>query len=116
MGKRKTSIYAVDFDGTLCEYAWPGIGAMNYKLIRTLIALRAKGDKVILWTCRVGDKLDEAVEWCKARGLEFDAINENLPEIVEEFGCDSRKIFANVYIDDRAVDPDLKFNRFALEV
>ncbi len=58
-------IYAVDFDGTLCESRWPGIGAPNTKLIEYLIKKRKEGAKVILWTCRVEEKLQEAVEWCK---------------------------------------------------
>ena len=97
-------IYAVDFDGTLCKYAWPDIGAPNLQLIRFLKDRKEEGDKLILWTCRVGDKLNEAVKWCYDHGIVFDAINENLPEIIERFGCDSRKIFANYYLDDRAVE------------
>lgn len=99
----KPLIYAVDFDGTLCKYAWPGIGEPNWNLIRFLINHQRQGDKLILWTCRVGNKLDEAVKWCRDHGLKFDAVNENLPEVIESFGCDSRKIFANYYIDDRAI-------------
>ena len=99
-------IYAVDFDGTLCSYKWPDIGIPNKPLIYILAEKRKHGHSVILWTCRVGDKLKEAVDWCKEQGLEFDAINENIPEIRKKFDTDSRKIFANVYIDDRAVAPD----------
>lgn len=99
----KPLIYAVDFDGTLCEYAWPGIGSPNVHLIDYLRERQKEGHKIILWTCRVGDKLNEAVYWCRKYGLTFDAVNENLPEIIEKFGCDSRKIFANYYIDDRAI-------------
>lgn len=101
----KPYIYAVDFDGTLCEYAWPLIGDPNKELINVLISLRSNGDKIILWTCRAGEALEQAVEWCRAQGLEFDAVNANLPEIIEAFGHDSRKIFANLYIDDRAAGP-----------
>ena len=101
----KPTIYAVDFDGTLCENAWPEIGRPNESLIRMLIRTRASGDKVILWTCRSDDQLDRAVAWCKERGLEFDAVNDNLPEIIEAFGGNSRKIFANCYIDDLSVTP-----------
>lgn len=97
-------IYAVDFDGTLCRDAWPGIGEPNRKLIRFLQERQAEGDKLILWTCRCGDKLNEAVKWCHDQGLNFDAVNENLPEIIERFDCDSRKIFANQYFDDKAVE------------
>lgn len=76
-------IYAVDFDGTLCESKWPGIGAPNKKLIQHLIQRRTEGAKVILWTCRVEEHLKEAVDWCSKFGLEFDAVNDNLPENVE---------------------------------
>lgn len=103
---RKHMIYAVDFDGTLCENEWPEIGAPNYILIRSLIEMRKKGHKVILWTCRTGKALDEAVKWCEDQGLEFDAINENVPEIIAAFEGESRKIFANVYIDDLSVRPE----------
>ena len=101
---RKYTIYAVDFDGTLCESVFPGIGDPNMALISHLIKRRKQGNKIILWTCRVGDRLREAVEWCKVYGLEFDTINENLPEMIEQWGNESRKVFADVYIDDKAVN------------
>lgn len=102
--KRNYIIYAVDFDGTLCESNFPEIGEPNKTLISRLIKRKNKGHKIILWTCRVGERLREAVDWCKQFGLEFDAVNENLPEIVAEWGGESRKIFADVYIDDKAVN------------
>lgn len=99
----KGKIIAVDFDGTLCKNLWPDIGEPNNRLIWELVELREKfGVKLILWTCRAGEKLEEAVEWCADRGLIFDAVNENLPEIVEMMGGDTRKIYAYEYIDDRA--------------
>ena len=52
----------------------------------------------------MGEKLQEAVEWCRQHGLEFDAVNENLPETVEWYGTDCRKVFADVYIDGKAVN------------
>ena len=97
----KQNIIAVDFDGTLCENKWPEIGMPNEELIEYLKKRQANGEKLILWTNRVGNRLDEAVKWSAEKGLVFDAVNENLPEIVEAFGVDSRKIFANEYIDDR---------------
>lgn len=99
------TIYAVDFDGTLCEYMWPDIGEPNTEIIEYIRFAQRCGVKLILWTCRQGKALEEAVEWCKQQGLEFDAVNENLPEVIEEFGGDTRKIFANRYIDDRAWHP-----------
>lgn len=97
----KQNIIAVDFDGTLCENKWPEIGMPNEELIEYLKKRQTNGEKLILWTNRVGNRLDEAVKWSAEKGLVFDAVNENLPEIVEAFGVDPRKIFANEYIDDR---------------
>lgn len=101
---RGYTIYAVDFDGTLCESVFPDIGAPNMELINHLIKRRKQGNKIILWTCRVNECLQEAVDWCNQFGLEFDAVNENLPEKIEQWGGDTRKIFADVYIDDKAVN------------
>lgn len=99
-------IIAVDFDGTLCANCYPDIGSAKERLIDFLKIRKNKyGDKIILWTCRVGKHLDDAVAWCNEHGLYFDAVNENLPEIIEKFGGDTRKIFANYYIDDGVIDP-----------
>lgn len=98
-------IIAVDFDGTLCENAWPYIGAPKWDVIRYVQAAKGRGDQLILWTNRSGEQLEEAVAWCKNRAITFDAVNENLPEVIERFGGDTRKVFANIYLDDRAVSP-----------
>lgn len=97
----RTYIIAVDFDGTLCEDKWPEIGEANEELITYLKERKKAGTKLILWTCRVGTVLKNAVKWAAEKGLVFDAVNENLPEVLEWMGGDSRKIFANEYIDDR---------------
>lgn len=96
-------IIAVDFDGTLCENKYPEIGDPNIKAINCLKSRQKIGDKIILWTCRTGDKLQEAIQWCEAQGIIFDRVNENLPEIIEKYGEDCRKITAHEYWDDRAV-------------
>lgn len=95
------NIIAVDFDGTLCENKYPKIGEANKELIDYLKKRQENGEKLILWTARNEEQTQQAVKWCKEQGLIFDAVNENLPEIIEAFGGDSRKIFANEYIDDR---------------
>ena len=96
-------IVAVDFDGTLCENAFPNIGAPKKDVIATIKEYHKLGWKIILWTCRNKEHLTKAVAWCKLHGLEFDAVNTNLPEVQEMFGGDTRKIFADVYIDDKNV-------------
>ena len=106
---REYTVYAIDFDGTLCEGMWPEIGVPNMMLIEFLHRRKLNGDKLILWICREGERLNEAIRYCNAHGLEFDTINENLPEFITEFYGDSRKIFADFYIDDKGIDPN-KFN------
>lgn len=97
------TIIAVDFDGTLCSNNWPEIGEPNWDLIDRLKVEQEKGAKIILWTCRTGQMLNDAISWCNNNcNLSFDAVNENLPEMIEKFGGDCRKIFADVYIDDKA--------------
>jgi len=100
---RNYEIYAVDFDGTLSLGVWPEIGMANQQLILFLKERKKAGDKLILWTCRAGSYLEDAVRWCFLQGLEFDAVNDNLPEIVAEYGNNGRKITADYYIDDKAV-------------
>lgn len=94
---------AIDFDGCLCEWAWPEIGVPHMEVINAAIAERENGAALILWTCRVGERLGEAVAWCKSWGLEFDAVNANLPERIAEYQNDCRKVNADEYWDDRAV-------------
>ena len=90
-------IIAVDFDGCLASAGtWPEVGEPNE-------ALRKRGDKVILWTCRADEALQKAVEFCKVHGLEFDAVNDNLEELKQLYGNNSRKISADLYIDDKAL-------------
>ena len=96
----RLTIYAVDFDGTICENKWPEIGSPNIKLIEFLKSERYIGNKVILYTMREGNLLDAALRFCEEYGLEFDAVNDNLPEMKEFYGSNPRKIFANYYIDD----------------
>lgn len=95
--------YAIDFDGTLCENKWPDIGMPRRELIEFVKKEKSNGAQLILWTCRCGEALTQAVKWCEKQGIIFDAINENLPEQIAKFGDDSRKICADLYIDDKAI-------------
>jgi hypothetical protein len=115
--KKDKIVIAVDFDGTLCKYSFPGIGEQeeqHKQLMQVLIDLRKKGNKLILWTNR-GDNeeyksLTEAIEWCKEKGLEFDSINQNLPNQKKLSGY-SPKIMANYYIDDKALEFNTEENK-----
>ena len=97
---------AVDFDGTLCFSNWPELGEPNIALIEYLKDWRNSGNKLILWTCRAGEALENALSWCREHELTFDAVNDNLPEVIELYGNNSRKISCDYYIDDKAMLPD----------
>jgi hydroxymethylpyrimidine pyrophosphatase-like HAD family hydrolase len=93
---------AVDFDGTIVEHDYPGIGKEKLFAFQTLKELEKKGASLILWTFRTGKELDEAVEYCRKNGIEFYAINKNYPEEIFDETV-SRKINADIYIDDKNV-------------
>ncbi len=93
---------AVDFDGTIVENAYPGIGKEQLFAFETLKMLQKRGFLLILWTYRNGRALDEAVEFCRKNGVEFYAVNRNYPEEVFDETI-SRKIDAEIYIDDKNI-------------
>ena len=98
-------IYAVDFDGTLSFASYPYTGYPNKPLFNYLIDAQKNGDQIILWTCRTGIYLINAIKFCKKQGLEFDAVNDNVPKVIEMFGgVNPRKVVANIYIDDCACE------------
>ena len=94
---------AVDFDGTIVEHRYPEIGKEILFAFDTLKALQKQRHQLILWTYRSGKELDEAVEYCRQNGVEFYAVNRSYPE--EEFDeyYASRKIEADIFIDDRNI-------------
>ena len=93
---------AVDFDGTIVEHQYPEIGKEKLFAFEALREMQKKGFKLILWTVRSGDKLEEAIEFCRNKGVEFYAVNKNYPEEVidEDF---TRKLEVDIYIDDRNI-------------
>ena len=95
-------IIAVDFDGTIVEHKYPKMGKEIPFAIKTLKLLQREGHKLILWTYRHGNELYEAVDFCEKRGLKFYAVN-NEHEGEEYDNSSSRKIYADVYIDDRNI-------------
>jgi hypothetical protein len=94
---------AVDFDGTIVEHRYPEIGREIPFAIETLKMLTREGHRLILWSVREGKLLDEAVEWCRERGLEFYAVNKDYPEEKTNDTNYSRKLKVGMFIDDRNV-------------
>lgn len=96
----RSKVLAVDFDGTLCTNNYPYIGKPNIELIERLKREKEYGTKLILWTCRDGKQLAEAVDWCNQQGLYFDAVNDNIDERILSYG-NCRKVNADYFIDDK---------------
>ncbi|MFT0304392.1 BT0820 family HAD-type phosphatase [Bacteroides thetaiotaomicron] len=94
---------AVDFDGTIVEHRYPRIGEEIPFAVETLKLLQQEKHRLILWSVREGELLDEAIEWCRARGLEFYAANKDYPEEERDHQGFSRKLKADLFIDDRNV-------------
>jgi len=123
----KKFVIAIDFDGTLFIDDFPKVGHPNMMVVNKLKEFRKQPNtEIILWTCREGRFLDDAIERCRSIGIEFDAVNENSPtqklyayeqsrlhndNVYAEFS--KRKIFAHIYVDDRSpgsIDYFLRIN------
>ena len=95
-------VIAVDFDGTIVEHRYPEIGPEIPFAVETLKMLVRDRHQLILWSVRKGKLLDDAIQWCRDRGLEFWAVNRDFPEeditLNENF---SRKLRVDLFIDDR---------------
>lgn len=92
---------AIDFDGTIVEDAYPSIGKPKIFAFETLIKLQSEGYRLILWTYRHGKSLEEAVEFCRKNGVEFYAVNSSFEGEIFDDETQSRKIDADLFIDDR---------------
>lgn len=96
-------IIAIDFDGTICRSDFPIIkGSVPYAK-DCINKLHDDGHYIIIWTCRTGQDLLDAINWMLAQGIKFDAVNEQNPDNVAQYGSNSRKIYAHCYVDDKNV-------------
>ena len=94
-------IIAVDFDGTIVTHAYPAIGKPIPFAIETLKKLQQEDHhQIILWSCREGQLLQDALDYWTSKGLEFFAANTNYPEEVPD-ELSARKLTADLFIDDR---------------
>ena len=99
---RENLTIAVDFDGTIVENRYPEIGKPILFAVETLLKLQEEGHNLILWTYRTGISLDEAVYFCRKKGIYFYAVNKSYPEEIFDTSL-SRKIQADYFIDDRNI-------------
>lgn len=96
-------IIAVDFDGTLCRDAYPSIGEPMPGAIKAMQQLAAEGHYLILWTCRTGERLLEAVNWLLEHQIPVHRVNDHSAANIALYGEGGPKIYADVYIDDKAL-------------
>ena len=99
-------ILAIDFDGTIVEHRYPDVGELKPNAVKIINRLHAEGFTIIIWTCR--GQADLVSDHLEVLGIKYDYINENAPNVREMFGVGpdeewepSRKIYADIYIDDR---------------
>lgn len=97
----ESKIIAVDFDGTIADDAYPKVGRAKMFAFETLRKLQEDGHRLILWTYRHGQTLDDAVEFCRENGIEFYAINNSFSGENYDPTKASRKLNADIFIDDR---------------
>ena len=96
-------IIAVDFDGTISRGAYPVIDGEQPYAGETLRALHEQGHYIIIWTCRCGNQLLEAINWLIANRIPFDRVNDHNPANVAKYGEGGKKIYAHCYIDDKNI-------------
>lgn len=100
---KKIYTIAVDFDGTIVTHEYPRIGTEIDGAVRNLRKLLMDGHRLILWSVRERELLQEALQWCEERGLVFYSVNSNFPEETHADRHFSRKLQADIFIDDRSL-------------
>ena len=96
-------IIAVDFDGTLHDAEYPNIGEPVKDAVEVMRRIHDDGHTIIIWSCRAGRYYDDMVEWLDGIGIPFDYINEHDRTVLNTYGVDTRKVYADVYIDDHNI-------------
>lgn len=104
----KQLVIAVDFDGTIVEHLYPAIGKEIPNSIYFLKKIKEMGHLLILWTCREGVELEEAVTYCRQKGLHFDAVNANAVTMPDNLA--KSKIYYDCCIDDKNMDAKINWN------
>jgi hypothetical protein len=94
-------IFAIDFDGTIVEQRkYPEIGELLPGAKEVITELRRRQHFIIIWSCREGAAASKMVLFLWQNKIPFDSINQNAPTSIVGFLSHSRKLYADVYIDD----------------
>ena len=92
---------SIDYDDTIVFAGFPGPGVIKPGAVDIINRLHEDGHQIMIWTCRMGDAFDIAIAYLKEQGVKFHIANENHPDIIARFGEDTRKMLADIYIDDK---------------
>lgn len=103
MDEKKRLVIAIDFDGTIAELAYPALGAIKPEADYYINKLHEEGHYIVIHTCRTGDHQDLVEQYLKDSGINFHHINNNCEHLIEMYATDSRKVSADVYIDDKCL-------------
>lgn len=101
--KLKFKYFAIDFDNTIAYDAHPNIGELISGAKECITKIKELGGEICIWTCRTGEQELMVKEFLDKNNIPYDKINESFDESVEQYGGDSRKVFADIYIDDRTL-------------
>ena len=118
MNKRKFVI-AIDFDGTIVENTYPTIGNIKQDVVEVIKTLIFKDNcEIIIWTCREGKYLQDAIKFLNKNFIPYHYINDNCNWAKETFSYNAncRKIFADLYIDDKAIFAKIKWKQMYDEI
>ena len=94
------AVVCCDFDGTIVEHKFPDIGRLLPGAIAVLKEIKSAGHQLVIWTCRENRYKEEAVAFLVSQGVKPDAVNQNVIDVAPD-NKDPRKVFGNIYIDDR---------------
>lgn len=109
---KKQLVIGVDFDGTLVEESFPTIGALKQEVVEFINKAKSLGHLIIIWTARSGEPLKEATDFLNKNNINYDYINDNPECEWARRGEQGRKIFCDIYLDDRALHVDDVFKAF----
>ena len=111
-----TAILAIDFDLTICMSDYPDLGPERENAGLVIRKLMAQGYGIVINTCREGLALSDAIHWMEEHNIPYHYLNCNFPHLIEKYGADCRKISADMYIDDKGVDPLDKWLKIYLKI
>ena len=108
-------ILAVDFDGTIARSSFPDILGEQPYAGEVLRKLHERGHYIIIWTCRSGKNLLDAINWLLEHNIPFDRVNDHCPENIKRYGKGSGKIYANINMQNAVnigMFPDIPIEKF----